>query len=98
MKSGRQFSKSEEHFASCGEETRNALLDTRESFTEYCATKGNVCSSSFAFRDFLIPCQLEGLVNIQCLHLYYTLRKEATEVGKLQIRMKGYIEEVFPEA
>lgn len=36
--------------------------------------------------------------NIQSLHLYYTLRKEAAEVGKLKIRMKGYIEDVFPAA
>lgn len=36
--------------------------------------------------------------NIQSLHLYYTQRKKAAEVGKLQIRMKGSIEEVFPEA
>lgn len=36
--------------------------------------------------------------NIQSLHLYYTLRKEAAEVGKLKIRIKGYIEDVFPAA
>lgn len=36
--------------------------------------------------------------NTQSLHLFYTLRKEAADVGKLQISIKGYIEEVFPAA
>lgn len=36
--------------------------------------------------------------NIQSLHLYYTLRKKAAEVEKLKIRIKGYIEDVFPAA
>lgn len=48
----------------------------------------------FACRDF----KIDWDSNIQSLHLFYTQRKEAAEVGKLQIRMKGYIEEVFPEA
>lgn len=36
--------------------------------------------------------------NIQSLHLYYTLREEAAEVGNLKIRIKGNTEDVFPAA
>jgi len=76
LKSGRQFSKSEELLASCEAERSSALLDTRESFTDYRAAKSNVCSSSSAFRDVTSPSNWHGIkISTVCTFITHWERK-----------------------
>lgn len=49
----------------------------------------------------VLPVEIFKLIwhaNIQTLHLYNMQRKEAAEVGKLKIRIKGYTEDISPAA